>query len=150
MFHLMDGYLDEVQELIQEQFLKTITLKKGISRAKDVEVLGSEIQLVNNPNNVVKAKLKKSKSETSRCGRVMVGNWKDKRKVITILNRHTSGIIMVLNHHGQKSRKPSIFAKYCLSYSKALSRIDRMDQYLFKFCTVESNPLLQEDRVPYY
>ena len=125
-------------------------MEKGISRAKDVKVLGSEIQLVNNSNNAVKAKLKKNKSESSRCGRVIVGDWKNKRKVITILNRHTSGIIMMRNHHGQESRKPSIFAKYCLSYSKALSRIDRMDQYLFKFCTVESNPLLQEDRVPYY
>lgn len=125
-------------------------MEKGISRAKDVKVLGSEIQLVNNSNNAVKAKLKKNKSESSRCGRVIVGDWKNKQKVITILNRHTSGIIMMRNHHGQESRKPSIFAKYCLSYSKALSRIDRMDQYLFKFCTVESNPLLQEDRVPYY
>lgn len=125
-------------------------MEKGISRAKDVKVLGSEIQLVNNSNNAVKAKLKKNKSESSRCGRVIVGDWKNKRKVITILNKHTSGIIMMRNHHGQESRKPSIFAKYCLSYSKTLSRIDRMDQYLFKFCTVESNPLLQEDRVPYY
>ena len=125
-------------------------MEKGISRATDVKVLGSEIQLVNNPNNVVKAKLKKSKSESSRCGRVIVGDWKNKRKVITILNRDTSSIIIVRNHHGQKSRKPSIFAKYCLSYSKALSPIDRMDQYLFKFCTVENNPLAQEDRVPYY
>ena len=123
---LMEDYLDKGYTLYTDNYYNSVPLTEKMTEHSTYLCGTLRFDRRNNPNDVVKKKLKRGESTWKRANSVVVCKWKDKRDVLTISNKHQVEMVDVTIRNGKMSKKPNIVK----DYNNGMSGVDRSDQML--------------------
>ncbi|KAF5282321.1 hypothetical protein FQR65_LT14375 [Abscondita terminalis] len=120
-------YLGKGHVLYMDNFYNSVDLAETLFKEQTHVVGTLREDILENPKEMLKRKLKKGDAIWKRKGPVLVTKWKDKRDVRMISTKHKHIMTEIVGKRGGTKLKPDCV----LDYNKHMSGIDRADQMLY-------------------
>lgn len=126
VMHLIKEYLNVGHHLFMDNFYTSVNLIEDLYY-KNTYCTGTLRKFrKNNPQLVVKTKLKKGELCIQHKNNVCIIKWLDKREVMAISSKYKGNFNIITNRRGQSKAKPEMITKY----NKNMNAIDKHDQML--------------------
>lgn len=126
VMHLLEEKLGQGHAVYLDNFYNSVDLATRLLE-NDTYCTGTlRSDRKHNPQDVMKAKLKRGENESRFSNGIHIGKWKDKRDVNYISTEFGNETGIFKNKRGKETEKP----KAILNYNNYMSGIDRQDQML--------------------
>lgn len=126
VLHLMQNNLNKGYSLYMDNFYNSFTLAKQLLEAKTYCSGTLRANRKQNPEDVVKQKLKPGETVCRYSNEVVIGKWRDRRDVLYISTEHENDLVETFNKRGQSKLKPKPIAEY----NRFMSGVDFQDQIM--------------------